>query len=70
MVYTFLESCDFGDAAIVPFCTSGSSGIGSSAEDLHALAGEAQWKEGRRFAGSASEDEVLNWLETLELPAE
>ena len=70
VVYTFLESCDFGDAVIVPFCTSGSSGIGSSAEDLHALAGEAQWQEGRRFAGSASEDEVLNWLETLELPAE
>ena len=32
VIYTFLESCDFGDATIVPFCTSGSSGIGSSAE--------------------------------------
>ena len=32
VIYTFLESCDFGDAAIVPFCTSGSSGIGSSAD--------------------------------------
>ena len=27
VIYTFLESCDFGDATIVPFCTSGSSGI-------------------------------------------
>ena len=70
VVYTFLESCDFGDAVIVPFCTSGSSGIGSSAEDLQPLADKARWQAGQRFSGSASEAEVLDWLEALELPAE
>ncbi|WP_366142547.1 flavodoxin [uncultured Oscillibacter sp.] len=38
IIYTFLESGEFGGKTIVPFCTSGSSGIGSSAENLRASA--------------------------------
>ena len=43
IISTFLESYDFTDKTIVPFCTSGSSGIGSSAEHLAALAADAAW---------------------------
>ena len=68
VIYTFLESCDLGDATIVPFCTSGSSGIGSSAEGLQALAPNANWLSGQRFSGSASQDTVASWIEGLELP--
>lgn len=67
ILYTFLESYDFGDATIVPFCTSSSSGIGSSADDLQALTENAQWLEGRRFAAGASEAEVASWVESLDL---
>ena len=67
VIYTFLESCDFGDATIVPFCTSGSSGIGSSTAALHALAPEANWLSGQRFSGSASESAVASWAEGLDL---
>ena len=67
ILYTFLESYDFGDAAIVPFCTSGSSGIGSSADGLQELAVNAQWLEGQRFSGSASESTVAAWVEDLDL---
>lgn len=54
IISTFLESYDFTGKTIVPFCTSHSSGIGSSDTDLHALAAGADWLSGRRFAGGTS----------------
>ena len=51
IVSTFVESVDFTGKIVIPFCTSGSSGIGSSADDLQAQAGnKGTWLEGRRFA--------------------
>lgn len=58
---TFLESYDFSGKTIVPFCTSHSSGMGSSADNLHSLCA-AEWKDGKRFGGGTSEDEVDKWL--------
>ena len=65
--FTFLESYDFAGKTIVPFCTSHSSGIGSSDTDLHALAAQATWMQGRRFGGNASESDVREWIESLNL---
>ena len=67
IIHTFLESYDFGGVTIVPFCTSGSSGIGSSADNLHALAPDANWLPGQRFAGNTSQEEAAAWVEELEL---
>lgn len=67
VLYTFLESCDFGDATIVPFCTSGSSGISGSLDNLHALAPEATWLDGQRFSSGANQDEVAQWVDSLGL---
>lgn len=66
IIYTFLESYDLGGKTIVPFCTSGSSGIGSSASNLHNLAGNATWLNGQRFGGGASRSTVESWLAGLE----
>lgn len=66
IIYTFLESYDFTGKTIIPFCTSASSGIGSSATNLHALAPDAVWKDGRRFAIGTSKETVKNWLKTFE----
>lgn len=66
-VYTFLESHDLAGKTVVPFCTSGSSGLGSSASDLRRLAPGAVWKQGRRFGGSESAAAVRNWVESLGL---
>ena len=50
IISTFLESYDFSGKTIVPFCTSHSSGIGSSADNLHVLCADSTlWMEGRRF---------------------
>lgn len=67
IIFTFLESYDFAGKTIVPFCTSHSSGIGSSDTDLHALAAQATWMQGRRFGGNASESDVREWIESLNL---
>ena len=65
IIYTFLESYDFSGKTIVPFCTSGSSKIGSSAENLHTLAGGATWLSGERFSSSVSKSEVEEWINGL-----
>ena len=67
IVSTFLESYDLTGKTIVPFCTSGSSGMGGSAEHLAALAGSAAWLEGARFNPSASQEEVAAWVDGLGL---
>ncbi len=67
IIYTFLESYDFSGKTILPFCTSHSSGIGSSASNLHSLAPNANWLDGTRFAAGTSESEIQAWLESHEL---
>ena len=65
IIYTFLEAYDFSGKTIVPFCTSGSSGIGPSAENMHGLAGGATWLAGRRFSASASKGDIESWVNGL-----
>lgn len=43
IIFSFLENHNLSHKIIVPFCTSHSSGIGSSDTDLHELAGQAIW---------------------------
>lgn len=62
IIGAFLESYDFAGKTVLPFCTSHSSGLGSSASNLHTLAPEAHWLEGRRFGADASSAEVEDWL--------
>lgn len=61
IISTFLESYDFSGITILPFCTSASSGIGSSDKDLHSLC-NAEWKDGKRFSGSGETEEFEAWL--------
>lgn len=67
IVSTFMESYDFSGKTIVPFCTSGGSGIGSSASNLERLTSEATWLDGRRLNGSDSQDTVMEWANSLGL---
>lgn len=67
IVSTFMESYDFSGKTIVPFCTSGGSGIGSSASNLERLTSGATWLDGRRLNGSDSQDTVMEWVNSLDL---
>lgn len=70
IINTFLESFDFSGKTIVPFCTSASSGMGSSAKNLQALYGEnVNWLDGRRFAIGTNEATFTAWIDELELNA-
>ncbi len=62
---TFVESCDFDGITVIPFCTSGSSGIGNSGKNLEANAGSGTWLSGERFGGGVSEDELRAWIGSL-----
>lgn len=64
---TFLESYDFRGKTVIPFCTSASSGLGSSDTALHASAPNADWRLGKRFSGSVSEKAVSDWIDSLSL---
>lgn len=67
IVSTFMESYDFSGKTIVPFCTSASSGIGSSASNLEQLTSGAAWLDGQRFSGGNSQDAVMEWVNGLGL---
>lgn len=70
VIYAFLESCEgWDDQTIIPFCTSGGSGIGSSATNLHGLITDTvTWQAGNRFSGSASQASIDQWVDGLDIP--
>ena len=67
IVSTFMENYDFSGKTIVPFCTSGGSGVGSSASNLEELTSGATWLDGCRLNGSDSQDTVMEWVNSLGL---
>lgn len=67
IVSTFIESYDFSGKTIVPFCTSGGSGMGSSAANLEKMTSNAEWLSGRRFDGGSTSDEMAEWASSLGL---
>lgn len=67
IVSTFVESYDFSGKTMVPFCTSGGSGIGSSGANLEQLTSGATWLEGQRLNGSDSQETVMEWVNGLGL---
>ncbi len=62
---TFVEKYSFDGITIIPFCTSGGSGIGRSGPNMEALAGSGTWLEGSRFSGNVSEADLQSWIEGL-----
>ena len=67
IIYTLLEGVDLSGKTIIPFCTSHSSPLGTSAENLHPLAPDAAWMEGRRFAIGTTAGEISEWVKSLDI---
>lgn len=66
IISTFLESYDFSGKTILPFCTSHSSGIGSSADNLHDLCSDSvNWLEGKRFEAGTTKEAMETWLKNV-----
>ena len=62
---TFVESYNFDGITMIPFCTSGSSGIGKSGKNLAEHAGSGNWLDGKRFGGNVSEADLKKWIDGL-----
>ena len=63
IIETFLESYDFGGKTILPFCTSGGSGVGRSDTELHKnVSGDVKWGKGIQI-NRPNETTIKNWLE-------
>jgi flavodoxin len=67
IIYTLCDTLDFSGRTIIPFCTSGSSGIEASVSALKTLEPEATVLSGRRFASSSTQADVDAWIKTLVL---
>ena len=61
-----MESYNFDGITLIPFCTSGGSGIGRSGQNLADNAGSGEWLSGKRFDGGVSEDELRSWIDGLQ----
>lgn len=62
---TFVESYDFSGKTLAAFCTSASSGFGSSDSALKEATDSAIWLDGHRFSAGASAEDVMEWADGL-----
>ena len=65
IIDTFMESYDFAGKTVVPFATSGGSGLGNSYKNLQTLAPGAKVTDGERFSAGVSEDKLKAWAEGI-----
>ena len=63
IIDTFMKCADFTGKTVVPFCTSGGSGLGDSAKNMQSLAPGAKVLEGKRFSSSTPAEELKQWAE-------
>lgn len=61
IINTFVEAYDLSGKVVLPFCTSGSSSISQSVNDLRQAAPKADVRDGLRISGS-DEDSLVQWL--------
>ena len=65
IIETFLESYDFSGKTIIPFCTSGGSGVGRSDTALHKnVSGDVKWAKGVQI-NRPNENEIRKWLDKV-----
>ena len=65
IIDTFMESYDFSGKTVVPFCTSGGSGLGSTSSNLQALTNGAKVIEGKRLSFMTTEGSLKKWVEEI-----
>lgn len=66
VVDTFLDAHDFAGKKLVPFCTSGGSGIDEASKRIRELTGAAV-EEGTRLGGEVSKQDLETWTAGLNL---
>ena len=67
IINTFLESYDLSGKTIIPFATSGSSGMGKTNERLSPSCPVSNLLDGRVFKSNTSSDEYVAWIKSLDI---
>lgn len=70
IMYSLVESVNLKKKTVIPFCTSMSSGMGSSAKNLKKraiISNKTEWMKGRNFFDVPSQKTVDKWVKSLEL---
>ncbi len=62
IILTLLDTYDFTGKTIIPFCTSGSTGISGSVNDLRKYNSKLDIKDGKRFSVNDSDNEITNFI--------
>lgn len=62
IINTFLEQYDLKGKKIIPFATSGASGMGKTNEELAPSCRGAKLLKGRRFEANVGDEELRAWL--------
>ena len=65
IIDTFMESYDWNGITVIPFCTSGGSGIGDSGKNMEALGKGYNVLAGKRLSAGASENELKAWVSEI-----
>lgn len=65
IIDTFLESYDFSGKTVVPFATSGGSGLGKAPQRMQGLVPGARVVSGKVLNGRPSAAELRAWAESL-----
>lgn len=66
IIDTFLEAYDFSGKVIVPFATSGGSGLGEAPQRMQTFAPGAQVKQGALLNGRPSQQKLKAWAAEAE----
>lgn len=65
IILTFLDTNDLSGKKVIPFCTSGSTGISNSLSTLKNYNEDVNWIDGKRFSSSITQNEVTDWVKEL-----
>ncbi len=65
IILTFLDNHNLNGKIVIPFCTSGSTGISGSLSTLKNYNKNVNWIDGKRFSASANQEEITNWVKSL-----
>lgn len=67
IIDTFLESYDFSGKRVIPFATSGGSGLGKTAENFKKILGANVTVNDGKMLTRANETDVSDWIKSLGL---
>lgn len=62
IILTLIDTYDFRGKTIIPFCTSGSSGISTSINTLRKYNSNMTVLNGKRFSTSVTKEEISTWI--------